>query len=158
MQSFLGLLAMCAVLSPLASQDASKKDGKKDELAQQVIKLTNEERAKQKRAALRPNELLMKAARQHAEGLAKKNNPNEAADGKAALERVRALGFRFSAAGENVAFGHHTPEEVIALWLGSNIHRDNLLSSRFTQIGVATAKSTDGTLYFVALVAAPARR
>lgn len=147
------LIALFLALAPSAAQDPPK-----DETAQSLLKLTNDERAKQKRPALKPNDVLAKAAKQHAEALAKQNNPNQAADGKSILERVKNLGYRYSAAGENVAFGHQSAEEVVASWMNSNLHRDNLLSSKFTQVGIATAKSSDGTVYFVEILAAPARR
>jgi uncharacterized protein YkwD len=154
MKPVLATLTLLTTLLPLPAQD--KKDDPKPEQA--VLTAINQERAKQKRAALRQNELLMKAARQHAEGLAKQNDVNKAADGKATLDRLKALGYRFSAMGENTGYGHERPEDVVTTWMGSNLHRDNLLSSRFTQVGLGAAKSADGTWFYVAIFASPGRR
>jgi len=38
--------------------------------------------------------------------------------------------------GENLSMGHLTPENVVAAWMDSPTHRDNILSPNFTRIGV----------------------
>jgi uncharacterized protein YkwD len=38
--------------------------------------------------------------------------------------------------GENIAAGYPTPEAVVASWMASPGHRANILSPRFTEIGV----------------------
>ena len=38
--------------------------------------------------------------------------------------------------GENVAMGYNTPEAVMRAWMNSRGHRANILSTKYTQIGV----------------------
>jgi uncharacterized YkwD family protein/spore coat assembly protein SafA len=57
------------------------------------------------------------------------------------------FGLHFSAAGENIAMGQRTPEEVMNAWMNSPGHRANILSNNFTQIGVGFAKDSAGRTY-----------
>ena len=41
-----------------------------------------------------------------------------------------------SAAGENIAYGQRTPEQVMQGWMNSSGHRANILSSKFTTMGI----------------------
>jgi uncharacterized protein YkwD len=41
--------------------------------------------------------------------------------------------------GENIAAGYPTPESVVAGWMASPGHRENILSAQFTEIGVGMA-------------------
>jgi len=38
--------------------------------------------------------------------------------------------------GENLSMGHLTPEDIVAAWMDSPTHRDNILTPNFTRIGV----------------------
>lgn len=40
-------------------------------------------------------------------------------------------------AGENIAWGQRSPEEVMNGWMNSSEHRANILNSSFKKIGVA---------------------
>jgi uncharacterized protein YkwD len=53
-------------------------------------------------------------------------------------QRVTAAGYE-GAVGENVAGGQHTLEGAIQGWLDSPKHRETLLSTRFTEFGLAVA-------------------
>lgn len=39
--------------------------------------------------------------------------------------------------GENLAFGQSTAEEVVAAWMNSQSHKDNILDARYTKLGVS---------------------
>ncbi len=45
--------------------------------------------------------------------------------------------------GENIAWGHRSPEEVMAAWMNSTGHRDNILNPNFT--GVIVGVQEDAT-------------
>jgi uncharacterized protein YkwD len=49
---------------------------------------------------------------------------------------MKSFGISYSSAGENIAKGQRTPQEVMNAWMNSSGHRANILSSSFTQIGV----------------------
>ena len=53
-------------------------------------------------------------------------------------------GYSYRAVGENIAWNQPTPKEVVAGWMQSQGHKENLLSDQFTQIGLAVAKSDTG--------------
>lgn len=46
-------------------------------------------------------------------------------------------------AAENIAMGQGTPESVVNAWLNSQAHRDNILSSSYTCVGIAHYKHND---------------
>lgn len=50
--------------------------------------------------------------------------------------------------GENLAYGYYSSKSVHNAWMGSQDHKDNILSSEFTQIGIALYK-TDTSWYWV---------
>jgi uncharacterized protein YkwD len=50
---------------------------------------------------------------------------------------MKSFGIRFTYAGENIAMGQRTPQEVMNAWMNSTGHRQNILSPNYTKIGVA---------------------
>lgn len=54
-----------------------------------------------------------------------------------------------STAGENVAMNYNGPSAMVNQWLESSGHRANLLSNRFSLIGVGVAQASDGSWYGV---------
>ena len=116
-----------------------------------VIELTNTERknADKELPPLKMNEKLMEAARKHAENMAAQETLEHELDGKNPDDRVKATGYKSRRVGENIAEGRQTPKDVVAGWMDSPPHRENILSAEFTEIGVAVAKSKTGTLYRV---------
>lgn len=61
---------------------------------------------------------------------------------------LKAFNIRYSAAGENIAYGQRSAWEVVNSWMNSPGHRQNILSGNFTKIGVGIARTYNGTLYF----------
>ena len=49
--------------------------------------------------------------------------------------RISAVGFDWSAAGENIATGFPTPAKVMSAWMASTDHCRNLMDPSFTAIG-----------------------
>jgi len=56
-----------------------------------------------------------------------------------AAEMMRAAGIRYNYAGENIA-RTSTPENAIALFMGSSIHRSALLNPRYSQTGIGIVR------------------
>ena len=52
------------------------------------------------------------------------------------FDMMRAYGIDYRTAGENIAKGQNSPEEVVNAWMNSQGHRENILSSDFTHIGI----------------------
>ena len=58
------------------------------------------------------------------------------------------FGLSFSSAGENIAYGQMTPEDVMNAWMNSPGHRANILGANFTQIGVGYCTNSNGVPYW----------
>ncbi len=75
-------------------------------------------------------------------------------------ERLRIAGYPMKSAVENVAAGQPTIEAVIAAWLASPTHCENLMERQFVDVGLACAQRS-GTRYerfWVLQLAQPAAR
>ena len=144
----LGLIALLVVLTPIFAQDKPKASPPKptSKVELEIIKRTNEARAREKKPPLVLNDLLMKAARDHAANMVKQNLMSHDLDGKNASDRVKALGYEYAALAENIAMGQMSPADVLKMWMNSEGHRTNILGE-FTEIGVAQVKAAKGYAY-----------
>lgn len=52
------------------------------------------------------------------------------------FDMMKSFGITYRAAGENIAMGQKTPQEVMTAWMNSAGHRANILSANFNYIGV----------------------
>ena len=68
-------------------------------------------------------------------------------DGRTCFTAASDLGVSYRTAGENIAYGYQTPEQVVQGWMNSEGHRKNILSSSFTKIGVGCYEK-GGVLYW----------
>jgi uncharacterized protein YkwD len=107
---------------------------------EQIVDRVNAERAAVGLPPLRPQHQLQRAAQSYAEQMrTERFYGHVAPDGTTVLDRVRAAGYRLRRAGENLANGPETVAEVMAGWMDSRDHRENILSRRFTEIGLGIA-------------------
>jgi len=115
----------------------------------EVIRLTNLERTKRGLPALTTNWQLSRVARYKSQDMINKNyfSHNSPTYGSP-FTMMQSFGLKFSAGGENIAYGQRTPQEVVNAWMNSPGHRANILSTAYTQIGVGAAKKSNGTLYW----------
>lgn len=109
---------------------------------QQVVTLVNEERAKYGLSALTLNEDLSSVARLKSQDM-KDNNyfSHTSPTYGTPFEMMKSFGISYKSAGENIAKGQKTPQEVVTAWMNSEGHRANILSSSYTQIGVGHVSS-----------------
>lgn len=104
---------------------------------QQVLILTNEERAKQGLAALQADAKLMAAAHEKSVDMQTNNYFSHTSPTFGSpFDRLKALGISYRAAGENIAKGQRTPSEVVKAWMDSPGHRANILNAKYTHLGV----------------------
>ena len=109
-----------------------------------LIELTNTERAKSGLAAVSENSTLNQAAYAKAKNMFEENYwAHFAPSGKTPWDFILGVGYKFSYAGENLAKNFSTSEEVVGAWMNSPSHKDNLLSSKYKEIGIAVV---DGIL------------
>ncbi|MGJ3205168.1 CAP domain-containing protein [Geobacillus sp. FJAT-46040] len=104
---------------------------------QQVVELTNKERAKYGLPPLQVDLALSKVAREKSRDMAvnryfSHNSPTYGSP----FEMMKKFGISYTAAGENIAKGQRTPQEVVNAWMNSEGHRANILNKNFTHIGV----------------------
>ncbi|MFJ7736580.1 CAP domain-containing protein [Lysinibacillus sp. NPDC097287] len=109
---------------------------------QEVVKLTNAERTKAGLAPLQTDTKLMAAAREKSQDMQSKNYFSHTSPTFGSpFDRLKALGISYKAAGENIAKGQRTPQEVVKAWMNSPGHRANILNANFTHIGVGYVKT-----------------
>lgn len=102
--------------------------------------LTNENRAVYGIQKLAWNSDLEKAAKLKAEDMAQNNYfAHTSPSGISPWYWLREVNYNFIYAGENLAVDFTESVNVQNAWLQSPGHRDNLLNSKFTEIGIATA-------------------
>ena len=77
--------------------------------------------------------------------------------GHSPADRVRAVGYRETLVGENIAYGLKSAEEVVHGWLDSPGHCENIMDPRFAEMGIAYAqgRAVKHGLYWVQVLAAP---
>ncbi len=112
----------------------------------QVLALTNAERAKVGCPALTINNTLGIVAQAHARDMGDNDFfSHDSLNGDSPFDRMTAAGYRFSSAAENIAAGYGTPASVVAGWMGSSGHRANILNCNLTEIGIGYYKMTSDT-------------
>jgi len=118
-------------------------------LENEVIRLTNEQRAKYGLPALKANWELSRVARYKSQDMVNKNyfSHNSPTYGSP-FKMMENFGLRFTAAGENIAMGQQSAQQVVNDWMNSPGHRSNILSSAYNQIGVGLAKDKNGRFYW----------
>ncbi|CAM3979269.1 CAP domain-containing protein [Paenibacillus alkaliterrae] len=103
----------------------------------QVIDLVNQERAKAGLSAVKSDALLTKVATEKARDMDVNNYFSHTSPTYGSpFDMMRSFGVTYSYAGENIASGQRTPQEVMTAWMNSSGHRANILSKNFTKIGV----------------------
>jgi uncharacterized protein YkwD len=113
-----------------------------------VTALTNAEREAAGCAPLAVDERLRTAARGHSHDMAVNDYfSHTSLDGRSPTDRAREAGYS-GGVGENIAMGYRTPEDVMRGWMNSDGHRRNLLSCRYTVIGVGLAYDARGRAYW----------
>ena len=103
--------------------------------AAQVVSLVNAERAKYGLSALTMDSSVTAAAQVRA-GELYQSFSHTRPDGRSCFTALREAGASYSGAGENIAYGQRSPEAVMQAWMNSSGHRANILSNKYTKIGV----------------------
>lgn len=105
-----------------------------------IIDSTNKERQKANLQPLKENSALSYAAYLRAKDILKFQDFSHEAT-KSGNREVRyvsqVVGYRYSNIGENLALGGDDPNSVMAGWLNSTGHKDNILNRDFDETGVA---------------------
>jgi uncharacterized YkwD family protein len=103
----------------------------------QVAQLVNAERAKNGLRPLTHRADLKNVAQKKAMDMINSNyfshtSPNYGSP----FDMMKAFGISYTAAGENIAKGQTTPQQVMNSWMNSSGHRANILNANYNAIGV----------------------
>jgi len=125
--------------SPLVlEQDSPDSFLSKDE----IIKITNVQRQKYGLAPLKENSRLDSSAEAKTEDLfLNQYFEHESPTGIDVSDLAQKAGYEFIILGENLAMGNFKDDEaLVQAWMASPGHRENILNSSFTEIGVSVLK------------------
>jgi uncharacterized protein YkwD len=136
-------------------------------LASRALELVNEARARGARCGersfapappVRLSGTLGQVAWGHAADMAAHDYfEHEDLKGHSPADRVRAVGYKETLVGENIAYGPKSADEVVQGWLDSPGHCENIMDPRFAEMGIAYAPGqvSKRGLYWVQVLAAP---
>ncbi|MGO5113907.1 CAP domain-containing protein [Candidatus Avoscillospira sp. LCP25S3_F1] len=122
---------------PTPETDTTPDSGSVSSLERQVVALVNQERAAYGLAPLTLSTDLSDGARLKSKDMRDNryfdhNSPTYGTP----FEMMRTLGITYRSAAENIAMGYRTAEAVVNGWMNSAGHRANILSDKYTEIGV----------------------
>ena len=113
------------------------KDQTADSYEREVVRLVNKERTQRGLKALTYDWQLSRVARYKSQDMSDNNYFSHTSPTYGSpFEMMKKFGISYRSAGENIAKGQRTPEEVVNAWMNSSGHRANILSTSFTKIGV----------------------
>jgi uncharacterized protein YkwD len=144
------------VASRTAVTAASAGPGAQSPVQQQILALVNQRRREAGCDPITLDRRLIEAANRHAADMARRGYfDHESPSGEKAGSRVRDAGYVWRRYGENIAKGQASPFRVMADWMRSPGHRENILDCRLDQMGVGLALAADDTPYWVQEFATP---
>jgi uncharacterized protein YkwD len=124
----------------------------------QILALLNQARAAHGLPALSVDPRLTAAAQLHSQNMA---NLSLVVGTSAALShtlmgspqpsvtnRADFVGFDYRVLGENIAFGYQDAASVMQGWMNSAGHRENILFSQYTRVGIGVRYNSGGVAYF----------
>lgn len=111
-------------------------------IGQTLFYLINNERAQQNLPALTTNSLLAQAAQQKADDMMRESYfEHTSPQGRQFYLWVDETSYKYTIVGENLAANLNMidPAKMVESWMGSPLHRQNILSSQYTETGFGVA-------------------
>lgn len=106
--------------------------------SEQLLVLVNQKREENGLSALLANSELSVAAQNKAKNMFAKNYwAHNSPDGETPWVFFKDANYNYVYAGENLARGFNTSEEVTNAWMSSPDHKANMLSQNYTEVGFA---------------------
>ena len=115
-----------------------------------ITELVNEHRAAAGLSPVKYSAQISKAAQVRAVEI-EKSFSHTRPDGRYFSTVFAEHGISYRYAGENIAWGQKSPEEVVTAWMNSAGHRANILNAKFTELGVGYRQNAKGVNYFTQL-------
>jgi len=156
MSTYCSLLIALALVQPTDAKTEAPSDA--------IIRLTNEFRKSEKVSDLKSSKKLNEIAQAHADNMARQDKYGDSdknghvLDDKKLVDRLKAAGYKYRAAGENVGCGRVLDNPIEAImdgWKNSPSHRENLARAMFTEMGAGVAQGKSGRWYFVQVFGKP---
>jgi uncharacterized YkwD family protein len=124
--------------TPVQPTQPDQATGAESSYANQVISLVNQERAKAGLQPVTSDAALTRMALDKAKDMYNNNYFDHTSPTFGSpFDMMKSYNITYRYAGENIAKGQRTPQEVMTAWMNSAGHRQNILSPNFTKIGVA---------------------
>ncbi len=109
---------------------------------QQVVNLTNQERAKAGLKALQIDTKLTQSAQAKSQDMKNKNYFSHTSPTYGSpFDQMKSMGITYKSAAENIAMGQRNAAEVVDAWMKSPGHKANIMNGSFTHIGVGLSDS-----------------
>lgn len=125
------LLAVAVLFAVVPAEPKKSEQPTLHQVEQNLIDLTNAERARHGLGPLRLDAWLLKSARSHAGWMA----------------RTGKMVHTSAAVAENIALGQQTSAEAVRSWMNSTGHRANMLGN-YTRVGAAAYTGSGGRIYW----------
>ena len=118
--------------------------------SQEVIRLINSERQKNKLPALAFDAPLTQIAVIKAQDMVNRGYFDHVSPYYGAPWDLATLfDYTYTSFGENIGRNIPSPEAAVKAWMASPSHRENILKANFTNTGVGIAKNSEGKYYWV---------
>jgi len=109
--------------------------------AEEVLKIVNLRRTEAGLKPLKLSEKLTSIANMKAADMADKNYFSHTSPTYGSpFDMLHTFGVSYSSAGENIAAGQTSAEQVMNDWMNSSGHRANILNANYTELGVGYVK------------------
>ena len=118
---------------------------------EKILESTNRARAKAGLPRVTLNSKLMRAASDYARSMKVNEQMSHYVKGQTLEDRIDAVGYPWRSIGENVALNSDLDGQFVVeqQWMRSEGHRRNILSSKFTEIGIGISGPSKGRrLYY----------
>lgn len=120
--------------------------------AEDVIDIVNQKRAAAGLSPLESDDKLNKAAAERAKEISQSFSHTRP-DGSDCFTILKEYDVSYWTVGENIAYGSTTASDVMERWMNSSGHKSNIMSSKFTRIGVGVYVDSKGTHHWVQIFA-----
>jgi len=140
------IFSVSAVYTPLLTYgDTIQNQAIPNYTANTIIEKTNQQRAFKGLSSLATSSALSFAAQIKADHMANEGYfAHISPTGLSPWHWFTKAGYRYAYAGENLASGFWSLEELNDAWMGSPTHRANMLNGHYKEIGIGIAKTKRG--------------
>ena len=146
--ALVALVAAALVGAVMIASPATAAPASAATLQNDINRLINVERVKNRCSALTVNAALTKAARGHSTYMAQSGKFSHTGKGGTNfVTRVKTAGYTKPGA-ENIAWGYRTGADVVKGWMKSPGHKANIVNCKLKTVGVGAVYAKNGTPYF----------